>query len=246
MPVSRWPPPRSSPRADHPISRSMIDPDALKVLYRLHQFNHIGLTSSAAACATCCSDAGRKTSTSARPRTRYEVKRLFRNCWIIGRRFRLAHVRFGRKTIEVATFRRQVSERGARRAGSRCDAGTAGEQAAPRAEPDDGAIGRMRIRATTPSARRKRTRSAATSPSTRSSTTSRRSRSSTTPAGSRICRRASSARSAIPNVRFQEDPVRMLRAVVLAARLDFTIDPRRSSTRSRARAAHRRRPRRRG
>jgi len=39
----------------------------------------------------------------------YEIKRLFRNCWIIGRRFRLAHVRFGTKAIEVATFRRHVS-----------------------------------------------------------------------------------------------------------------------------------------
>src|SRR6185436_10241770 len=44
--------------------------------------------------------------TSAHP---YQVKRLFRNCWIIGRRFRLAHVRFGTKNIEVATFRRLVS-----------------------------------------------------------------------------------------------------------------------------------------
>ena len=48
--------------------------------------------------------------TSAHP---YQVKRLFRNCWIIGRRFRLAHVRFGTKTIEVATFRRQLTRRGA-------------------------------------------------------------------------------------------------------------------------------------
>src|SRR6185295_8843750 len=43
--------------------------------------------------------------TSAHP---YQVKRLFRNCWIIGRRFRLAHVKFGTKVIEVATFRRQL------------------------------------------------------------------------------------------------------------------------------------------
>ena len=43
--------------------------------------------------------------TSAHP---YQVKKLFRNCWIIGRRFRLAHVKFGTKVIEVATFRRQV------------------------------------------------------------------------------------------------------------------------------------------
>src|SRR5688572_27288718 len=44
--------------------------------------------------------------TSAQP---HQVKRLFRNCWIIGRRFRLAHVKFGAKTIEVATFRRPVT-----------------------------------------------------------------------------------------------------------------------------------------
>ena len=43
--------------------------------------------------------------TSAQP---HQIKRAFRNCWIIGRRFRLAHVKFGPKTIEVATFRRNV------------------------------------------------------------------------------------------------------------------------------------------
>jgi len=42
--------------------------------------------------------------TSAHP---YQVKKLFRNCWIIGRAFRLAHVKFGPKVIEVATFRRR-------------------------------------------------------------------------------------------------------------------------------------------
>jgi poly(A) polymerase len=39
-----------------------------------------------------------------------QIKKLFRNCWIIGRRFRLAHIKFGTKTIEVATFRRNVPE----------------------------------------------------------------------------------------------------------------------------------------
>ena len=39
-----------------------------------------------------------------------QIKKLFRNCWIIGRRFRLAHIKFGNKTIEVATFRRNVPE----------------------------------------------------------------------------------------------------------------------------------------
>jgi len=41
-------------------------------------------------------------STSAKPE---EIKRLFRNCILIGRRFRLAHIRFGQKAIEVSTFR---------------------------------------------------------------------------------------------------------------------------------------------
>ena len=41
-------------------------------------------------------------STSAKPE---EIKKLFRNCLLIGRRFRLAHIRFGRKVLEVSTFR---------------------------------------------------------------------------------------------------------------------------------------------
>jgi poly(A) polymerase len=41
-----------------------------------------------------------------------EVRKLFRSCMIIGRRFRLAHVRFGREVIEVATFRAGASESG--------------------------------------------------------------------------------------------------------------------------------------
>ena len=71
-----------------------------------------GITSrtwSAAASAICCSAAGPKDfdiGTSAHPA---QVKKLFRNCWIIGRRFRLAHVKFGAKVIEVATFRRQLA-----------------------------------------------------------------------------------------------------------------------------------------
>lgn len=41
-------------------------------------------------------------STSAEPE---EIKKIFRNCILIGRRFRLAHIRFGKKTLEVSTFR---------------------------------------------------------------------------------------------------------------------------------------------
>jgi poly(A) polymerase len=95
------------PRAEHRISRREIDPDALKVLYRLRQHDHIAYLVGGSVRDLLL---GRRPKdfdigTSAHPA---QVKRLFRNCWIIGRRFRLAHVKFGPKTIEVATFRRQV------------------------------------------------------------------------------------------------------------------------------------------
>jgi poly(A) polymerase len=96
------------PREQHSISRKQIDPDALKVLYRLHQNDHVAYLVGGSVRDLLL---GRRPKdfdigTSAHP---YQVKRLFKNCWIIGRRFRLAHVRFGPKTIEVATFRRQLS-----------------------------------------------------------------------------------------------------------------------------------------
>src|SRR6202035_4480283 len=100
--------PRIIPRAEHPISRRDIDPDALKVLYRLHQGNHTAYLVGGSVRDLLLSRRPKDfdIGTSAHP---YQVKKLFRNCWIIGRRFRLAHVKFGTKVIEVATFRRQVA-----------------------------------------------------------------------------------------------------------------------------------------
>src|ERR1044071_4991824 len=100
--------PRVVPRAEHTLSRSDIDPDALKVLYRLRQGDHIAYLVGGSVRDLLL---GRRPKdfdigTSAHP---YQVKKLFRNCWVIGRRFRLAHVKFGPKVIEVATFRRQVA-----------------------------------------------------------------------------------------------------------------------------------------
>jgi poly(A) polymerase len=95
------------PRAEHPISRRDIDPDALKVLYRLHESGYAAYLVGGSVRDLLLSRRPKDfdIGTSAHP---YQVKKLFRNCWIIGRRFRLAHVRFGLKTIEVATFRRNV------------------------------------------------------------------------------------------------------------------------------------------
>jgi poly(A) polymerase len=96
-------------RAEHTISRRDIDPDALKVLYRLQQSKFDAYLVGGGVRDLLL---GRRPkdfdiATNAHP---YEIKKLFRNCWIIGRRFRLAHVKFGQKTIEVATFRRNVPD----------------------------------------------------------------------------------------------------------------------------------------
>src|SRR5690349_21440716 len=94
-------------REAHSISRKQIDPDALKVLYRLHQSSYTAYLVGGSVRDLLL---GRRPKdfdigTDAHP---YQIKKLFRNCWIIGRRFRLAHVKFGPKTLEVATFRKVV------------------------------------------------------------------------------------------------------------------------------------------
>jgi poly(A) polymerase len=95
------------PRSEHPLSRRDVDADALKVLYRLKEAGFIAYLVGGSVRDLLL---GRRPKdfdigTSAHP---YQVKRLFRNCWVIGRRFRLVHVKFGQKIIEVATFRRHV------------------------------------------------------------------------------------------------------------------------------------------
>ncbi len=92
------------PRGEHGISRKQIDPQALKVLYRL---NKAGFQACLVGGAVRDLILGYKpkdfdVATDATPE---EVNELFRNCRLIGRRFRLAHVHFGRLIIEVATYR---------------------------------------------------------------------------------------------------------------------------------------------
>ena len=92
-------------RPEHCISRKNIDADALKVLYRLSQR---GYTADLVGGGVRDLLMGREpkdfdVGTSAKPN---EVKKVFRNCFLVGRRFCLAHVRFGEKVIETATFRR--------------------------------------------------------------------------------------------------------------------------------------------
>jgi poly(A) polymerase len=91
-------------RSEHPISRANISPNALKVLYRLKD---AGYQAHLVGGGVRDLLLGREPkdfdiATDAHPD---DVRKLFRNCRLIGRRFRLAHVMFGREIIEVATFR---------------------------------------------------------------------------------------------------------------------------------------------
>jgi poly(A) polymerase len=92
------------PRSEHCISRKQISDNALKVLYRLQKEGF-----DAYLVGGCVRDLllGREPKdfdvvTNADPE---QIKKIFRNCRLIGRRFRLAHVHFGLEVIEVATFR---------------------------------------------------------------------------------------------------------------------------------------------
>lgn len=93
------------PRNEHTLSRRDIDADALKVLYRLSSLSHEAYLVGGSVRDLLL---GRKpkdfdVGTDARPN---EIKRIFRNCFLVGRRFRLAHIVFGKKVIETATFRK--------------------------------------------------------------------------------------------------------------------------------------------
>jgi poly(A) polymerase len=206
------------PRAGHTISRTQIDPDALKVLYRLHQNGYIAYLVGGSVRDLLVQRRPKDfdIGTSAHP---YQVKRLFRNCWIIGRRFRLAHVKFGAKTVEVATFRRQLSAEE-----------LAAAEAQPPQEPipidghHDEGHDRLLHRDNTfgtpeeDAFRRDFTMNALFYDISSFSIIDY--------TGGLEDIKARLVRCiGDPAERFQEDPVRMLRAVAMAARLGFTIDP---------------------
>ena len=202
-------------REAHSISRKQIDPDALKVLYRLNQSNYTAYLVGGSVRDLLL---GRRPKdfdigTSAHP---YQIKKLFRNCWIIGRRFRLAHVRFGTKTIEVATFRRPVSQE------ELAAAEEPQPETAMRAEGDE-SLDRLVHRDNTfgtpeeDAFRRDFTINALFYDIATFSIIDY--------TGGLDDLRAGLVRCiGEPAERFQEDPVRMLRAVAMAARLGFRID----------------------
>jgi len=108
-------------RSRHPISRRNIDPDVLNILYRLHRQGFIAYLCGGAVRDMMLGKSPKDFDivTDARPG---QIKKRFANVYVIGRRFRLAHIHFkDGKIIEVATFRREPD---------------LGEEAAPEAAAD--------------------------------------------------------------------------------------------------------------
>jgi poly(A) polymerase len=225
------------PRSSHSISRRDIDPGALKVLYRLHEHQYVAYLVGGSVRDLLLARRPKDfdIGTSAHP---HQVKKLFRNCWIIGRRFRLAHVKFGSQTIEVATFRRHVDSSGVTaeaEIAEALDSGPDGLMEPPGEERTyaEDATPRHRQQASPPDRLIQRDNTYGTPEEDAFR------RDFTVNAlfydigtfsiidyvggladlESRLIRCIGD-----PDVRFLEDPVRMLRAVVLSARLEFTID----------------------
>jgi poly(A) polymerase len=190
------------------IDPAGIDPDAAKVIQRLRRYDH-----AAYLVGGCVRDLllGRKPKdfdvvTSATPN---DIRRLFKNCRIIGRRFRLAHIFFGPKIIETSTFRanpREIEE----------------EEGGETAETESGdlLIRRDNVFGTPEQDARRRdftinglfydleTKQVIDYVS------------GTPDLEARVVRTIGD-----PDIRFREDPVRILRAVKFAARCDLTIEP---------------------
>ncbi len=92
------------PRQEHPISRQQISENALKVLYRLHGAGFEAFLVGGGVRDLLLGGKPKDfdVATNATPE---QLRQLFRNCRLICRRFRLAHIMFGRDIVEVATFR---------------------------------------------------------------------------------------------------------------------------------------------
>jgi poly(A) polymerase len=205
-----------------PIAERRIDPDAAKVVRRLTRYGY-----QAYLVGGCVRDLllGRTpkdfdVATSARPN---DVKALFRNCRIIGRRFRLAHILFGgSKVIEVATFRRDPNlelEGSEWTEDDGSDSGPAVRTKAKNRDEDllirqDNAWGDPHEDA----ARRDFTINALFYDIDRQEIVDY-------VGGLDEIERRVIRTIGEPDVRFREDPVRILRAIKFAARLDLGIEP---------------------
>jgi poly(A) polymerase len=190
------------------IAPDQIDSDAAKVVQRLRRYDHLAYL-----VGGCVRDLllGRKPKdfdvvTSATPQ---EIKRLFRNCRIIGRRFRLAHIFFGPKIIETSTFRanpREVEEEEG--------------EGPPETESGDLLIRRDNVFGTPEEDARRRDFTINGLFYDLESSQVIDHVKGMADLQARLVRTIGD-----PDIRFREDPVRILRAVKFAARCDLRIEP---------------------
>lgn len=193
---------RVIPREQHAVSRKHISPNALRVLYRLREGGHQ---------AYLVGGAVRDLLVGIQPKdfdvatdaTPEQVRQLFRNSRLIGRRFRLAHVVFGREIIEVATFR-AASDDGS----------------GDRETHEDGRVLRDNVYGTIEEDAIRRDFTANALYYAIEDFSVRDYVGGFQDIADRVLRLIGD-----PATRYREDPVRMLRAVRLAAKLGFAIDP---------------------
>lgn len=189
-------------RSDHCISRADISPNALKVTHHLHQAGFEAYLVGGSVRDLLLRHAPKDfdIATSARPE---EIRRLFRNCRLIGKRFRLAHILFGREIIEVATFRKALPE----------DASNVHRT-------KEGMIVRDNVYGNLEDDALRRDFTLNAIYYNSADFTVIDLTQGTQDLANKIIRTIGN-----PLLRFQEDPVRMIRAIRFAAKLDFTLDP---------------------
>ncbi len=192
---------RVIPRDSHCISRKQISPNALRVLYRLRDAGFSGYLVGGAVRDLLIGGAPKDfdIATDATPE---QVKQLFRNCRLIGRRFRLAHVIFGPEIVEVATFR------------AHGDDGSGDRELADGRLIRDNIYGSIEEDAVRRDFTANALYYAIDDFSVRDFV-----------GGFEDVERRVLRLIGDPEARYREDPVRMLRAVRLAAKLGFSIDP---------------------
>ena len=193
--------PRTISRDQHAISRKDISPSALRVLYRLHEAGY-GAYLVGGAVRDLLLGEHPKDFDIATDATPEQVKHLFRNCRLIGRRFRLAHVVYGREIIEVATFRANIDD------GS-----------GDREQDQEGRVLRDNVYGTIEDDAERRDFTANALYYAISDFSVRDYVGGFEDVNNRVMKLIGD-----PETRYREDPVRMLRAVRLAAKLRFRID----------------------
>ncbi|MGJ8526752.1 Poly(A) polymerase I [Halomonadaceae bacterium LMG 33818] len=197
------PSPHIIPREEHQLSRNMLSENALKVLQRLNKAGY-----SAYLVGGCVRDGllgmTPKDFDVATNATPDQVKALFRNAMIIGRRFRIVHVRFGREVIEVTTFRGTHEENNDGNRSQRSEAGMLLRDNVWGSVDEDAMRRDFTINALYYDAQDRSIHDWAN--------------------GAEDLKEGQVRLIGDPETRYREDPVRMLRAVRFAAKLDFEIE----------------------